>query len=69
MNKITLGLLGLLILLIFMFGCSAPQEEDLKVEVDDVEGLGDDLEGMGGLEDELDISDLEGLEDDLDLDF
>ncbi len=53
-------------------GCSGPQQPAIQQStgnVEDVDGLGQDLSTLDTLDEELDTSDLEGVEDDLNADF
>tara|TARA_Y100000310_G_scaffold344346_2_gene456619 strand:+ start:20514 stop:20738 length:225 start_codon:yes stop_codon:yes gene_type:complete len=74
MNKFLLFFV-FLIGLFLLTGCSEEKWKGVDVEgsksgeIEDVGGLGDDLQDLEGLDDELNLDDLDSLDEDLDFDF
>lgn len=64
-------LLVLLLVTLTLLGCA--QQRDIPQQptgkITDVEGIGDDLGALEGIDEELDTSDLDDLDKDLDVDF
>lgn len=62
----------LLVTLVALLGCTQQLQDTSQQptgKVTDVEGLGDDLGELEGIDEDLDTSDLDDLDKDLDVDF